>query len=82
MIELDFHSWKNVNEVSPYKGQIVEVLVCTPAIYSGKNEFNCPIWDCFSGIESVLYWRFPSNPIVYPWVNQQLIERDNNNFQK
>ncbi len=82
MIDIDYSNWKNISDVTPYKGQIVEVLVCTPAVYSGRNELGYPIWDFFTGIDSVIYWRFPNNPAVYPWVHQKLIEKDNNNYQK
>ncbi len=74
----DYHYWEKVDDRKPFKGQIVEVLVCMPAIYEGENQYGVYIWDQIEGLDRVVYWRIPRDAVIYPYVQKKLLERVTN----
>ncbi len=77
--DLYYYDWHKVLDSTPYKGQIVEVLVYMPAIYEGQNEYGCYLWDQIDGLDRVVYWRIPQDAIIYPYVQKKLLERTQQN---
>ncbi|NBV40342.1 hypothetical protein EBR77_00695 [bacterium] len=72
-----YRDWISLEDRKPYKTQVVEVLTYQPAVYVGENEYGCDIWQQYTILDRVIYWRPLIDRKAYQIIYPEILKKHN-----